>query len=376
MVNMKGSTRLLDKVLADNGTASARTLEVYGVTSIDELLNVPMLVKSNTDGVDTATMKINTFDAKDIKIMKGTEKVSPYNQWVMSGQLYQLIYDGFQFVAYPLGASGGNESNDYSVMKLDFNAFSTSTKDNLVTNVGAETLGELLYNLEQNVDCDYTFIKNSNNETMNMPCIFNYHEYVSSLSLHTVMLSTFYDKTLYTFTIEYSYGADDSLTVMAYNISQISLTSINDFKYSGATAVYRMKSSTTPSLGNDPIALEEVNKTLNSEDLFTLSEDGTYITVNKSCMLEFKGYFYIENASNASTKNAYIRVLRNGYSILDSNWENIPSNNSNASIELTDYDYKKVNAGDQISVTVRKVESTWDANLSDATFCIHCAALA
>lgn len=376
MVNMKGSTRLLDKVLTDNGTASARTLEVYGVTSIDELLNVPMLVKSNIDGVDTATMKINTFDAKDIKIMKGTEKVSPYSQWVMSGQLYQLIYDGFQFVAYPFGVSGGNESNDYSVMKLDFNAFSTSTKDNLITNVGAETLGELLYNLEQNVDCDYIFVKNSSIETMNMPCVFSYHEYVSSLSLHTVMLSAFYNKTLYTFTIEYSYGADDSLTVMAYNISQISLTSINDFKYSGATAVYSMKSSTTPSLGNDPIALEEVNKTLNSEDLFTLSEDGTYITVNKSCMLEFKGYFYIENASNASTKNAYIRVLRNGYSILDSNWENIPSNNSNASIELTDYDYKKVNAGDQISVTVRKVESTWDANLSDATFCIHCAALA
>lgn len=223
MVNMKGSTRLLDKVLADNGTASARTLEVYGVTSIDELLNVPMLVKSNIDGVDTATMKINTFDAKDIKIMKGTEKVSPYSQWVMSGQLYQLIYDGFQFVAYPFGVSGGNESNDYSVMKLDFNAFSTSTKDNLITKVGAETLGELLYNLEQNVDCDYIFVKNSSIETMNMPCVFSYHEYVSSLSLHTVMLSAFYNKTLYTFVIEYSYGTDDSLTIMDYNVSQISL---------------------------------------------------------------------------------------------------------------------------------------------------------
>ena len=102
MIDMLGNNRILDKVATESGTANARTLSLYGVSSLSNLVNFYVLVRASITGqAGATTIKVNELATGPLKIMKNGILVDPEDSWVTVGQLYMLTYDGTQFIAFP-----------------------------------------------------------------------------------------------------------------------------------------------------------------------------------------------------------------------------------------------------------------------------------
>lgn len=119
MIMMQGNDRIFDKVITEGGTAAARTISLYGVTDLSELQGVSLIVRANMGGSSSATtMKINNLAATKLSVFKNGGIVDADADWIVSGQLYMLYYDGVQFIAFPMSASSGSSSS--SVEFADF----------------------------------------------------------------------------------------------------------------------------------------------------------------------------------------------------------------------------------------------------------------
>lgn len=106
MISMTGNTRNINKAVTETGTSTARAISLYGIDSLDDLINATLLVRANESGSASATtMQINTLEATSLMVFQGNQIVSPYENWVVSGQLYVLLYNGSQFIAFPLSQS-------------------------------------------------------------------------------------------------------------------------------------------------------------------------------------------------------------------------------------------------------------------------------
>lgn len=102
MLDMLGNNRILDKVATESGTANARTLSLYGVSSLSNLVNFYLLVRASITGqAGATTIKVNELATGPLKIMKNGILVDPEDNWIVTGQLYMLTYDGTQFIAFP-----------------------------------------------------------------------------------------------------------------------------------------------------------------------------------------------------------------------------------------------------------------------------------
>ena len=106
MVLFQGDKRLLEKVHSELNTTTNtnRQLEIYGVKSYDELINVIIPVSSSIKGIPgDVTININNLGDKPLKLFINKLKSSPDFDWIDIGQIYYIIYDGVDFIAF-----GGN----------------------------------------------------------------------------------------------------------------------------------------------------------------------------------------------------------------------------------------------------------------------------
>ena len=110
MVEMHGSSRVLDSAVVETGTSAARQIALYGVTSLSELVDKPLLVKSSNAGVANTTIQINNLTATSLKVMKNNVTIDTYANWIATGQLYFIMYNGNVFVAFPVGISSVESS--------------------------------------------------------------------------------------------------------------------------------------------------------------------------------------------------------------------------------------------------------------------------
>lgn len=113
MIQMLGSSRLLNKAIQEdaNSTNTNRIIELYGITSIDELTDVPMLVKSSVSGTNSTTyIEITsggtTIDTVKLNVYNNGAIDVPFSNWVIANQLYFLVYDfdNSCFNAFPIGS--------------------------------------------------------------------------------------------------------------------------------------------------------------------------------------------------------------------------------------------------------------------------------
>lgn len=119
MIMMQGNDRIFDKVVIEGGTAAARTISLYGVKALSDLQGVSLIVRANIGGSSSATtMKVNNLTATKLSVFKNGGIADADANWIVSGQLYMLYYDGVQFIAFPMSASSGSSSS--SVEFADF----------------------------------------------------------------------------------------------------------------------------------------------------------------------------------------------------------------------------------------------------------------
>ena len=119
MIMMQGNDRIFDKVVTEGGTATARTISLYGVKALSDLQGISLVVRANIGGSNSATtMKVNNLAATKLSVFKNGGIVDADADWIVSGQLYMLYYDGVQFIAFPMSAS--SESSSSSVEFADF----------------------------------------------------------------------------------------------------------------------------------------------------------------------------------------------------------------------------------------------------------------
>lgn len=119
MIMMQGNDRIFDKVITEGGTAAARTISLYGVKALSDLQGVSLIVRANIGGSSSATtMKVNNLAATKLSVFKNGGIADADANWIVSGQLYMLYYDGVQFIAFPMSASSGSSSS--SVEFVDF----------------------------------------------------------------------------------------------------------------------------------------------------------------------------------------------------------------------------------------------------------------
>lgn len=133
MIMMQGNDRIFDKVVIEGGTAAARTISLYGVTDLSELQGVSLIVRANIGGSNSATtMKVNDLTATKLSVFKNGGIADADADWIVSGQLYMLYYDGVQFIAFPMSASSGSSNSsvefaDFPIDVLNLNAQSSET---------------------------------------------------------------------------------------------------------------------------------------------------------------------------------------------------------------------------------------------------------
>lgn len=133
MIMMQGNDRIFDKVITEGGTAAARTISLYGVKELSELQGASLIVRANMGGSSSATtMKINNLAATKLSVFKNGGIVDADADWISSGQLYMLYYDGIQFIAFPMSASSGSSNNsvefaDFPIDVLNLNAQSSES---------------------------------------------------------------------------------------------------------------------------------------------------------------------------------------------------------------------------------------------------------
>lgn len=129
MIMMQGNDRIFDKVITEGGTAAARTISLYGVKALSDLQGVSLIVRANIGGSNSATtMKVNNLAATKLSVFKNGGIADADANWIVSGQLYMLYYDGVQFIAFPMSASSGSSSSSVEFADFPINVLNLTTQ--------------------------------------------------------------------------------------------------------------------------------------------------------------------------------------------------------------------------------------------------------
>lgn len=129
MIMMQGNDRIFDKVITEGGTAAARTISLYGVKALSDLQGVSLIVRANMGGSSSATtMKVNDLAATKLSVFKNGGIADADANWIVSGQLYMLYYDGVQFIAFPMSASSGSSSGSVEFADFPINVLNLTTQ--------------------------------------------------------------------------------------------------------------------------------------------------------------------------------------------------------------------------------------------------------
>ncbi len=143
MIQMLGSSRLLNKAIQENvnSTNTNRIIELYGISSIDELTDVPLLVKSSVSGTSATTyIEITssgtTIDTVELNVYNNGAIDVPFSNWVIANQLYFLVYDfdNSCFNAFPVGSGESAAPPPSTLMALS---------DDILTLTNSSTASEI-----------------------------------------------------------------------------------------------------------------------------------------------------------------------------------------------------------------------------------------
>lgn len=166
MIDILGDKRVLDYLVTESGTSTARTISLYKVTSLSELTNFIILVKASSVGQAAATtIKINDLDAKSLKLNTNGAKVTPDYEWVGAGEIYALTYDGEDFVAFPISGKSSSPSTGSEFFDIPveiINLDTSSTAEEIATALGGNDYEQLMVSaIANNVPCRVTSAEGS-----------------------------------------------------------------------------------------------------------------------------------------------------------------------------------------------------------------------
>ena len=161
MIDILGDKRVLDYLVTEGGTSTARTISLYKVTSLSELTNFIILVKASSAGQAAATtIKINNLDAKSLKLNTNGAKVTPDYEWIGAGEIYALTYDGEDFVAFPISGKSSSPSTGsefFDIPEQIIGLTTSSTAEEIATALGGNDYEQLMVSaIANNVPCRVT----------------------------------------------------------------------------------------------------------------------------------------------------------------------------------------------------------------------------
>lgn len=161
MIDILGDKRVLDYLVIESGTSTARTISLYKVTSLSELTNFIILVKASSAGQAAATtIKINNLDAKSLKLNINGAKVTPDYEWIGAGEIYALTYDGEDFVAFPINSKSSSPSTGsefFDIPEQIIGLTTSSTAEEIATALGGNDYEQLMVSaIANNVPCRVT----------------------------------------------------------------------------------------------------------------------------------------------------------------------------------------------------------------------------
>lgn len=222
MVLFQGTNRILDKVEIEdsNSTATVRILNIYGVTSYNNLDNCIFNIKSANNGVDGATtLNINNLGAKPIKYYDNGVLKNPTNKWVSIGQTYQVVYYGNNFILVNKPVSEDTDIENYYIPDDIISLTSSSTTQEIKTAYGdSELFVAKLLNANVNLA-----IKGGGNSI--------YVDYNLTITSNVLTKITLYFNNSGVFTKhEYSI-TDDDLVSLTVTTSDLFLRNANNTQY-------------------------------------------------------------------------------------------------------------------------------------------------
>ena len=244
MVQMLGSSRFFDKAIQEdsNSTSTNRIIELYGVTSIDELTDVPMLVKSSVSGTDSTTyIEITssgtTIDTVALNVYNNGAMDVPFSNWVIANQLYFLVYDfdNSCFNAFPVGSGESAAPPPSTLMALSDdvlsltnsstavdieNAFDGTENETSFINWMSDMSGQIvLFDLDYSI-VDYKTVSNYkiSSDGLHYSIFLNYYEMNNKLELVYKVIT--FNKTAVT-----------DITFSSVSVQELTLTDGNGVAY-------------------------------------------------------------------------------------------------------------------------------------------------
>lgn len=140
MVLMKGAKRLLDSVINETSTsATTRTASIYGITAYTELENKVLTILTRNAGTGTSTLNINSLGAKSIKVINGSSLIDPGANWVYSGEVYNVMYNGTYFILLSHGSSSSPVSVPIQYVSSAILDLTNSSTSQEITNAFGST---------------------------------------------------------------------------------------------------------------------------------------------------------------------------------------------------------------------------------------------
>lgn len=133
MVIFKGDKRVFDKTILEVSTSTSnnRIIEITGLKSLDELINVPLYIKTTQVGIPICTLEVRneseSLGSINIKTYSNGILTNPKDNWIYSGQTYLLVYNGTN----ALVNNASEHNNSCSVSADILNLTSTSTKSEI-----------------------------------------------------------------------------------------------------------------------------------------------------------------------------------------------------------------------------------------------------
>lgn len=231
MIQMLGSSRLLNKAIQENvnSTNTNRIIELYGISSIDELTDVPLLVKSSVSGTSATTyIEITsggtTIDTVKLNVYNNGAIDVPFTNWVIANQLYFLVYDfdNSCFNAFPIGSGESATPPPSTLMALSddilaltnsstaadiANAFDGAENEESFINWMSDMSGQIVI-----FDLDYTVV--------NYITVNNYK--VSSDGLHYSIFLNYYEM-------------NNNKLELAYKVMTFNKTAVADTTFSSVS---------------------------------------------------------------------------------------------------------------------------------------------
>ena len=141
MVLFQGNKRLLNDLFEEDSatTSSNRVLNIYGISSYDDMTNTIITVKAIELGEANATIKINNLAEKPIKMFVDGSLDVTYDNWIDTNQVYLLTYNKTDdsFIAFPIASLGSAPSPTIDVPVL-------SIPDNILNLTSSSTEEEIL----------------------------------------------------------------------------------------------------------------------------------------------------------------------------------------------------------------------------------------